>query len=244
MTATAFSDVAEPTACLVPPGEPGELDPLKPFNDAAEVLTPSGWLFKLAELYTGQDPLKWAEKFLTGDWDAFAKCASAWRETGHACEGVARNLRSGSTRIDATWDGNAAETAARYFSALAGNLEEFHASFGAMGTEYLVVAQSVMYAGAAIGDCLGAILDALITGTLIAVAEAATGGAAAAAAAALGTQELLTILREWEHMTLLATEAQMCLHAGYGVLGRIGAEALASLNSFPVPRAGYDHPAV
>ncbi|MFF7728029.1 hypothetical protein [Streptomyces sp. NPDC008001] len=230
----------------MPPGKPEdwELDPLKAFNDAAEALSPAGWLLKLAELYVGEDPLKWAEKFLTGDWDAYSTCASAWRETGRACAAVARNLRSGSTRIDAVWDGNAAESAARYFSALAGNLEDFHASLDTMSTEYLAVAQAVMYAGAAIGDCLGAMLDALITTSLITAAGAATGGTAAAAAAAMGTRELLMILKEWENMIRIATALQKRVHAGHGVLGRIGAEALAGLSTFPVPRAGYDHPAV
>ncbi|GGX95073.1 hypothetical protein [Streptomyces hiroshimensis] len=245
MTTASFPDVTEPTACLVPPGEPEEFaDPLKPFNDAAEFLTPSGWLFKLAELYVGENPLTWAKQSLAGDWKAYVTCASAWRETGRACEGIARNLRSGNTRIGAAWDGNAAEAGAHYFSALAGNLADFHASLDAMGSEYLAVAQAVSYAGEAVGDCLGAMLDALITTSLIATAEAATGGSAAVAAAAFGTQELLSILREWECMIQLIAGAQAQVHAGYGTLARTGAEALAGLNAFPVPRTGYDHPAV
>ncbi|QLE71592.1 hypothetical protein FGW37_08245 [Streptomyces rectiverticillatus] len=242
---TDFADVTEPAACLVPPGEPEDfLDPLKPLNDVVEFLSPSGWLFKLAELYLPTDPVKWAKESFAGDWKAYARCVSAWQETGRACDGVARNLRSGSARIDATWDGNAAEAAAHYFSALAGNLADFRTALDAMGVEYLVIAQSVSSAGAAVGDCLGAIVDALITLALAAAVEAASGGSAAVAAAALGTEELLTILREWERMVRIVAAAQAVMHAGHGTLVRLGTEALAGLNAFALPGASYDHPAV
>ncbi|MFC5146539.1 hypothetical protein [Streptomyces aureoversilis] len=242
---THFADVTEPTACLVPPAEPEEfLDPMKPLNDVAELLSPSGWLFKLAELYLPKDPVKWAKESFAGDWEAYARCVSAWQATGRACDGVARNLRSGSARIDVTWDGNAAGAAALYFAALAGNLVDFRTALDAMGVEYLAIAQAVSAAGEAVGDCLGAIVDALIALALAAAVEAASGGTAAVAAAALGTEELLTILREWERMVRCVAAVQALVHAGHGTLVRLGTEALAGLNAFPLPGASYDHPAV
>ncbi|WP_058044910.1 WXG100 family type VII secretion target [Streptomyces roseifaciens] len=242
---THFADVTDPAAYLVPPGEPEDfLDPMKPLNEVAEFLSASGWLFKLAELYLPKDPVKWAKESFAGDWKAYARCVSAWQETGRACDGVARNLRSGSARIDATWDGNAAEAAAHYFSDLAGNLADFRTALDAMGVEYLGIAQSVSSAGEAVGDCLGAIVDALITLALAAAVEAASGGTAAVAAAALGTEELLTILREWERMVRFVAAAQAAMHAGHGTLVRLGTEALAGLNALPLPGASYDHPAV
>ncbi|MFF4216065.1 hypothetical protein [Streptomyces nondiastaticus] len=242
---TGFADVAEPAACLIPPATPADyVDPLEPFNVVADFLSPNQWLLKMIELITGTDPVKWTGEKLAGDWKSYAQCASAWQAMGHACDGIARNLRSGNVRIDAVWDGNAAGSAAHYFAALTGNLEAFHRSLDAMGLEYLALARSVTFAGAGIADCLTAMLDALITVSIEVAASAATGGGAAALAAALGTQELMTILREWERMNELFSAAQTALHAGGAALVRTGAEALTALNAFPVPRAGYDHPAV
>ncbi|MGK5547449.1 hypothetical protein ACSNOH_22345 [Streptomyces sp. URMC 127] len=242
---TGFADVVEPAASLVPPAAPEDFtDPLEPFNAVADFFSPNQWLLKLAELMTGTDPVKWTGEKLAGDWKAYAACASAWQAMGHACDGIARNLRSGGVCVDASWDGNAAGSAAHYFAVLAGNLEEFHRSLDAMGSEYRLIARSVASAAESIADCLTAMLDALITASIEITASAATGGGAAAMAAALGTQELLTVLREWEHMNEFLSAAQTLMHAGTAALARTGAEALTALNTFPVPRTGYDHPAV
>ncbi|MGW2597283.1 hypothetical protein [Streptomyces klenkii] len=242
---TVFTDVAEPAACLVPPAAPADyVDPLEPFNAVADFFSPNQWLLKMAELMTGTDPVKWAGEKLSGDWEAYAECASAWHAMGRACDGIARNLRSGGVRVDASWDGNAAGSAAHYFAALAGNLDEFHRSLDAMGSEYRALAWSVTSTAAAVADCLTAMLDALITVAIEAAASAATGGGAAAMAAALGTQELLTILREWERMNEFLSTAQTLMHAGSAALARTGAEVLTGINAFPLPGTGYDHPAV
>ncbi|MEV4924116.1 hypothetical protein [Streptomyces roseoverticillatus] len=242
---TGFADVVEPAASLVPPAAPEEYaDPLEFFNVVADFLSPNQWLLKMTELITGTDPVKWAGEKLAGDWKSYAACASAWQAMGHACDGIARNLRSGNTRIDAAWDGNAAGSAAHYFAALAGSLEEFHRSLDAMGAEYLAISRSVTFAAAGIADCLTAMLDALITASIEVTASAATGGGAAVMAAALGTEELLTILREWEHMNEFFSAAQTVMHAGSAALVRTGAETLTALSAFPVPRTAYDHPAV
>ncbi|MGK5728451.1 hypothetical protein [Streptomyces sp. URMC 124] len=242
---TGFVDVTEPVASLVPPVTPAEsIDPLGPLNAVADFLSPSQWIFKIAELMLETDPVKWAGEQLSGDWKSYAACASAWRGMGHACEGIARNIRSGGVRIDASWDGNAAGSAAHYFGALAGSVEEFHRSLDAMGTEYDAIAGAVTSAAAAIADCLTVMFDVLITVSIEVAASAATGGGAAAMVAALGTWELLTILKEWERMNAFLSAAQTLMHAGHAALARTGAEVLSALNAFPVPRTGYDHPAV
>ncbi|PHQ53388.1 hypothetical protein BLA24_01520 [Streptomyces cinnamoneus] len=188
---TQFVDVREPTACLKPPGEPEDfLDPLESINAVCDVLTPGSWLLKLAELMLPRDPVAWAQEQLAGDWKAYAKCSETWRRAGQACDAVARNIDAGVKDIDATWDGNAAEAALRYFDALRGDLEEFRTSLQAMGDEYLAVAQAVSAAGQAIGECIGAITDALVTGAIAAAASTALGwtGWAAAMGYALGAQ--------------------------------------------------------
>ncbi|MEV4442310.1 hypothetical protein AB0K09_25540 [Streptomyces sp. NPDC049577] len=243
----AFADIAHPTAFLTAPREPEEFaDPLKTINEVADFLTPASWLVKLAELVLGTDPVKWAQTKFAGDWKAYARCAEAWRNLGRACDAMARNLDAGNRHADRTWDGNAADAAFAYFDTLRRDLEEFRDSLDVMSDEYRAVARAVSATGEAMGECLLAILDALITVAITTAAGTATGwtGCGAVMGYALGAQEARFILQQWERMTELLNTAQLAVNACYGTIGRVGGEAMAKLNRFQLPRAGYDHPAV
>ncbi|MEU4212027.1 WXG100 family type VII secretion target [Streptomyces sp. NPDC026206] len=242
-----FTDVVQPTTYLIPPAKPDEFaDPLLPINAVCEVLSPGGWLIKLAELMLPKDPVKWTQEQLAGDWATYAKCAESWQRMGQACGALARNMESGGRRIDVTWDGNAADAALLYFDALRKNLEEMQDALDAMSDEYRAVARSVSMTGQAIGGCISAIVDALLTMSISAAASAAFGwtGCAAAMGYAIGAMEAEVILKEWERMTRLISYAQLAMNASYGVMEHVGGEVMAKLNAFPLPRASYDHPAV
>ncbi|GHF66555.1 hypothetical protein GCM10010218_55170 [Streptomyces mashuensis] len=239
-----MTDVAD---CLRPPGVPaGFADPLAALNAAGDVLSPGSWLLKLAELVLPEDPVAWAQRQLAGDWETYARCAEAWRRTGHACRVLARDVGAGRGRAAPGWQGNAADAAFAYFDALRADLLEFHHALAAMGEEYVAVAQAVAATANAVGECVSAIADALVTAALAAAASTALGwtGCAALMGYALGAEEARVILREWERMTRLVNAAQLAVNAGYGAMGRAGGQALARLHAFPLPRDDYDHPAV
>ncbi|MEU5051837.1 hypothetical protein [Streptomyces sp. NPDC021096] len=242
-----FTDVVQPTEYLVPPRKPEEFtDPLLSVNAVCDFLSPGGWFLKLAELMLPRNPVEWAQEQLAGDWAAYAKCAESWQRMGQACGAVARNVESGGRGIARTWDGNAAEAALLYFDALRKNLEDVREALDRMGDEYRAVAQSISLTGQAIGGCISAMVDALVTMSITAAATAALGwtGCAAAMGYAIGAMEAQVILKEWQRMTRLISAAQLAVNSGYAVMGHIGGEVMAKLNAFPLPRAGYDHPAV
>ncbi|GHG71416.1 hypothetical protein [Streptomyces griseocarneus] len=242
-----FTDVAEPTTYLVAPAEPDEFtDPMKAINAVGDVLSPGSWLLKLAELMLPKDPVEWAQHIFAGNWKAYAECSQAWRNLGRSCEALARNLESGNATIDASWHGNAADSAFLYFDALRRNLEEFRDSLYTMSGEYVAIAQSVAVAAEAVSQCIGAIVDAVVTAAIAAAASTAAGwtGWAAAMGYALGAAEARIILKEWGRMTHLVNAAQVSVSAGYAAIERVGGDITARLNAFPLPRASYDHPAV
>ncbi|MCA6091739.1 hypothetical protein LE181_06105 [Streptomyces sp. SCA3-4] len=242
-----FPDAAEPTAFLARPKVPEEFfDPLIAITAAGDVFSPGGWFLKLAELMLPTDPVEWAQEQLVGDWKAYAACSQAWRNAGRACGAIARNVEAGSKRIDATWDGHAAEAAIDYFEALRKNLDDVQGALDTMAEEYRVVTESIARTGQAIGGCISAIIDALVSISVTTAASTALGwtGGAAALGYALGAMEVQVILKEWERMSLLVNAAQLAMNTSYSVMGRTGGEILARVHALPVPRASYDHPAV
>ncbi|MFI9200911.1 WXG100 family type VII secretion target [Streptomyces sp. NPDC053048] len=242
-----FADVADPASHLVPPVKPAEfIDPMDPINAVGDVLGPGTWLMKLAELMLPRNPVEFAQNVFAGDWEAYAECAEAWRNLGRSCEALARNLEAGNGRIDATWHGNAADAAFRYFDTLRRDLEEFRDSLDAMSGEYLAIAQSVSVSAEAVGQCIGAMIDAAVTAVIAAAASTAAGwtGWAAAMGYALGAAEAQIILKQWARMTDLVNAAQVSVNTGYASIERVGGEITARLNAFPLPRTSYDHPAV
>ncbi|MHA7958903.1 WXG100 family type VII secretion target [Streptomyces sp. L500] len=242
-----FADVAEPTRHLTPPQKPAEfVHPLKPVNDVGDFLSPAGWFLKLAELMVPGDPMEYAKHALAGDWESYARCADVWRNLGRSCDDLARNLGSGTGAVRATWQGNAADAAHGYFDALRKNLEDARDALYAIDDEYREIARSVAYTGEAVAACVSAILDALITVSIAVAASAASGwtGWGAAMGYALGAAEAKTILAEWAAMTNLLNAAQVAMNVSCAAIGRTGGEIAASLGAFPLPRTGYDHPAV
>ncbi|MBT2387781.1 hypothetical protein [Streptomyces sp. ISL-11] len=243
----AFTDAAEPTAYLTPPGKPADFtDPLSPINAACAVLSPGSWLLKIIELVLPHDPVKWLEDTFAGDWAAYARCAETWDNLGKACGAVARNLDGGNKTLSRSWDGAAADAAFHYFEVLRKDLCEISSSLTAMSREYTAVAQGVAAAAEAIAECVSAMIDAAMTVCVVEAAAAALSwtGWAVAMGYALGAAEAQVIAAQWERATKLVNSAQLLMNASYAVLGRVGGELAAKLQTFPLPRHAYDHPAV
>ncbi|MEV4435374.1 hypothetical protein [Streptomyces sp. NPDC049585] len=243
----SFHDVASPTAPLTPPHKPaGFVDPLHAVNAVGDVLSPTGWLVKLAELVLGEDPVEWLEAHLAGDWESFARCAETWHNLARATDALARNIGSGTAGSESVWEGNAADAARTYFTVLRTHLEGIRDELHAVGEEYLVISRSVCATGQAVGEGLSLLMDALITGALAAAVGTVSGwtGWGAAMGYALGAAEARVALKEWERITALVNAAQVVMNTSCAVIGRSGGEIAARLGTFPLPRTGYDHPAV
>ncbi|MCD9142248.1 hypothetical protein [Streptomyces albireticuli] len=243
----SFTDTARPLDHLAPPKTPDDfVNPLEPINEACAFLSPGSWALKAVELMLPCDPVERVQQAFAGNWKAYASCSGVWRDLGEACGALARNLEGGNRDLDRIWDGAAADAAVRYFDALRKDLHGIRRALIRLGDEYLVVAQAVSAAASALGECLSALVDAAVSWYITQAASSALSwtGWAAATGYALGAVEAQIMLAEWARATEIINHAQLVMNAGCGVLGRLVGEIAAQLNTFPLPRRAYHHPAV
>ncbi|MGK5628711.1 hypothetical protein [Streptomyces sp. URMC 123] len=242
-----FSDVADAAACLKPPKAPAEyVSPLKPLNDIGDLISPAAWLSELLEIALGKNPMEEAQRHFGGDWEAYATSAEAWHNLGRACSAMARNLESGNVRLSATWQGCAADAAFQYFDTLRRKLQGVASSLDAMRVEYETVAQGVWAAAEMVAQILATIVDLCATWAICAAAGTAMSwtGWGAAVGYGVGALQAVKVIERWDEATEWVNKSQLVVNASCGVLARLGGELAAQLNTFPLPRDGYDHPAV
>jgi uncharacterized protein YukE len=244
----SFADLAEPTVHLKAPGTPAELKaptPLQIFNDAGDLVSPTGWAMQVCDWAFGFNPLEKALSVVTGDWEEFAKCAEAWENLSKMCGDLAGNVRSGNKALDATWDGNAADAAFVYFQQLEQDIAKIQESLGDMHGHYMVIARGVWQMAEALKGFISGILDA----AAIAAVEAAAGAAlswtgwGAAVGAGLVALEIANMLKLWAQATKAIGDCQGIANGALGLIEVVIAGAAPLLEDFPLPEAAYDNPA-
>lgn len=242
-----YADVARATARLTAPGEPERfVAPLRILDGVSTLISPAAWAAEILALVFDFDPLEEAQRYLAGDWEAYARCAELWANLARFCEDLAANLEAGNRRVGAAWDGHAADAAQAYFDSLAENLQDIKCSLETMHTQYLVTASGVSTTADAVGQLLGQIGDSAATAAICWAAGTALSwtGWGAVSGYAVGACELVRIGELWAEVTRTVNALRWKTDAAYGVLATVGAEVAGGFNEFPLPPAGYTHPAV
>jgi hypothetical protein len=239
--------VDEPTRHLVTPQAPepsvsaGYADPFDFFT----ILSPTDWIATFLKELTGRDPLGWISSSFMGEWEALAKCGTAYHNLARACQDLGVNIQEGELLLDASWAGNANDAAHAYFCDLASKVSAMQFALDAAADDYADAARGTWLFASQVKNLLEATVDSAV----IAAACTAAGtalietGVGAVVGYGLATLEVARILE------LLARAGQIIHIAGLAIEGLTGgimnlADQGGSLASYPLPAAAYDHPSV
>ncbi|WP_406481128.1 hypothetical protein [Streptomyces platensis] len=222
---------------------------IKTFGTALDITSPSAWVMEGIKLIFGWDILGDVSQWLVGDWQSYIDCAGAWDNLAKFCGSVAENVSHGNYVLDATWNGNAANTAFDYFDALSEKLSGAQKSFEDLRDNYLMLSRAIFGFAETVKSGIADILDmALEVGiaAAAAAAEAGTGIGAIAAVANLAfiAERGMRMLKTYE--TLL--NAYGLMMKGITLLFSLGCASMTKssdeIKAFPVVGGGYNNPAV
>lgn len=170
-----FVDGVEPTSYLKAIGEPEEpRDPLTVFQEALDNLDPGAWVLKAINAICGYNPVEQAFEKLGGNWVAYGKCATMYRNLGQFFEAVGWNLKFGNDSLDGWWSGQAADAAWIHFDDLAQRCIAHKDVLNRMADQYDIAKNSAYHFAIAGGPIAAAIIDAAIVAAVAAAAGTAT----------------------------------------------------------------------
>ncbi|MDG4857178.1 WXG100 family type VII secretion target [Streptomyces sp. T-3] len=246
---SAFSDVVDPMSFLTPPGQPEAFPqgtPAKIIGGISDALSPTYWITTAFDIILGVNPLDEAVQWFAGDWEAFAKAGEALQNVGKALDGVADNIKSGNSALDATWDGNAADAAYVYFDEFAKKLGDCKETFESLKAVYDDLAQSAYTNAQGLKGILGAICDTAIIIGVAAAAGTITAGTVIGPAFfySVAAFEVGRLIALWGEATNLFSTTQNHFNVGTGLVTQFGAEFYAHFVNFPEVGGSYDNQAV
>ncbi|MGW5645232.1 hypothetical protein ACWEV3_32440 [Saccharopolyspora sp. NPDC003752] len=125
------------------------------------------------------DPIDWVLECFIGEWKAWAKCALAWEACSVATKGIAENFTPALVKLPEIWEGNAAETAADYFSRLQQAILTESEAFHALGERYKLYMEMVYEVQMTCNDAINTIIDLALDALLLVpslVVDVVTGG--------------------------------------------------------------------
>ncbi|MGW7515605.1 hypothetical protein ACWGJ2_08420 [Streptomyces sp. NPDC054796] len=245
---TGFRDTTEPTSRLTPPKPPDEFSrgALDTFNDVSDALSPSAWVLEVYEIAFGFNPVDEIVNCFSGDWESFGRCADAWKNLGKMCGDISTNLGSGNREIDASWHGNAADSAYLYFESLRGKVDDYDHPLSELSAQYLSITHAV-YSGAeaAKGVLLALVDDAIITAILLAEGSLLSWtGVGAAVGYGVASVHIARLIEHWGQLTKIIAKAQNAVNGSVFLIQGSSSALASQLTDFPVPGTAYDHPAV
>lgn len=243
----AFTDLTEPTSHLTPPKKPSEFtNPLKPINDAGDLISPTYWVNEILSIALGFNPKEKAQEYFAGDWEEYSKCSEAWGNLAQLCSGVSKNITSGNKLLDKTWVGNAADAAYVYFKDVADKCNELHSELDALKNEYFVIAEGVWSTAELVGTGISTIGDLAATAAISAAAGSLlswTGWGMAVGYGVAATQ-ILQIIEKWGEITKTINDFQLIFHTGMATLGMTAGGIATKFADFPLPKDPYNNPVV
>lgn len=247
----SFTDTADPSAELKAPSTPENFSH-GPINDGIETLSnwlsPTYWSLEAIKFVfqAEKDPLEQALDWFTGDWAEYAKCGEMWSNSGSAMNAVSANIANGNAKLDASWDGNAADTAYVYFSELSKEIDKLGDNLKDLETHYTQLALAVFEGMNTVKGILSAMADSLIlielevaAGTLL--AETGVGLLIGYGAA---IYEVTRVIRLWGKATATYTSTMNAVKAAVSASSLLTGSLGISLQKLPAPGESYDHPAV
>lgn len=161
-------DELEPKAGDVEKYTRDGLDLLSFADEARKLIT---WVSTTFGIYEG-DPVEWVFTWLTGNWEAWAKCALVWQACGKAVDDMAANFEPTFIKLMEVWQGNAAEAALEYFAELRRSTAVEADAFGVIYQQYKLITELIHEMKQYINDFVNALISAAIDAVLM----VATGG--------------------------------------------------------------------
>ncbi|MBR7676252.1 hypothetical protein [Streptomyces daliensis] len=212
----------------------------------SDALSPTAWVLEVYEMVFGFNPLDETLQWFTGDWQAFARCAEAWKNLGSMCDDIAANIQGGNRELDASWQGHAADMAYLYFDTLQQKTVNYNSSLTKLSGEYREIAHAVFSAAEAAKGVLAALADdVIITAVLLAEGTAFSWtGVGAAVGYGVASIHIARMLKHWGQITETLSRTQNTVNASVGIIQGLSATLASQLMTFPVPGTAYDHPAV
>jgi uncharacterized protein YukE len=233
-----------PADTLVPPSDRAGLpDVVNDLLAIPDLVSPSFWLNEMIKVTLGVDPLAETARHLGGDWRGIAVAGDALDHLARFDAAVAGALDRENDRVAESWDGNAAEAAARYFDDLAAAVRTHGPALQALAAELGTTADGIWSIAEVVKGLLVELTDSLIAGAVClaagtALLETGVGAVAGYAAAAWyawrATSAWAEVLTQLSHAVLAA---KALVGASAVLVGR-----LDELASMPLPAAAYDHP--
>jgi hypothetical protein len=239
--------VEDPTQYLVRPEEPdsaltkGFVNPLDIFN----YLSPSAWLNAAIAEVTGFDVIGWMSESVGGDWAAMYRFGDAVGNLGSCLRQLGTNVRQAAFDMDAHWSGNAADAALRYLFDLGGAVSGQQESLDEVKDRYQKAALGAFLLADELGNIAQAMADRAILMGISAAAGALASETGIGAAAGYGAAALIAL-----DILNLVNRASFKINTfGGSIMGLFGlvldaGQQGGDLSKVPLPRAGYDHPAV
>ncbi|MER6842879.1 hypothetical protein [Streptomyces platensis] len=221
---------------------------IKTFGTGLDVASPSAWVNEGIKLVFGWDILGDFSQWVAGDWQSYIECAGIWDNLAKLCGAVSDNVSHGNYVLEATWNGNAADTAYDYFDSLAEKLSGAKESFETLRDGYIQMSTGVFGFAETVKAGMADICDwALEIGIAAAAAwaETATGVGAIAAIAnlALMADRARRMFETYEKLL----DAYGLAMKGITLLFSVGGTSMAKtgdeVKAFPVVGHGYDNPA-
>jgi len=240
-----FADVYEPTEHLKVPADPKSIPNPKGPLALLDAISPATWVNEFLKAICDYDPLEEFTKHFAGDWTAYAKCGEAYRRIGECINDAGGNIRHGSEKLAAVWEGNASERAQEYFGSTGKILGNKDKELAEVEDQYDLAARSVWSSAEAASDIIKTIFDLAAIAAVSALAGAATSWSGGGAVVGYGVAALsvVEIVEEIDALTKTFNAASTTVHAISALIEGMVADS-GEVKLTPLPDVPYHHPAV
>jgi uncharacterized protein YukE len=160
-TAAGYNDIRDPSFHVKVEPQPQEVREWidKVLNSITDSTSITAGVLRVVEELTGRKPVEEMVEFVSGDWEAFSKCADVWDSVAGVLEDVAYNIDHGNAAMDHGWQGDASEAAYTFFTQLADALMSLSAKFKELSEGYQQYAVWVMQITTILADLIKLALD-------------------------------------------------------------------------------------
>jgi uncharacterized protein YukE len=174
----------------------------------------------------GVNPFEEGAKFLAGDYEGFSRAGDAVTRLGQYFGACAEQIRASAAEPAASWIGEAADAAQKYFVRLVGGLTELQTSCASIGKELQQVATSIYFLGQGFASFLQELADIAIAAGLVALAGTATAETGVGPVLAVAAEAYLAWEARQAWIKAMAYHGRAVM-VGQGVVGLMGSFLMA-----------------
>lgn len=215
----------------------------------ANAVSPAFWLNGIIKTITGFDALTTITDYVAGDWAAIQQAGTAIENLAKYNVVYADGINAAAKDFEASWRGNAADSARTYFASLAGGLgkqvdplQEIADEIKAFALSSYGLAQTISGLVQTLFDlaAMWAIKQVAVAALSATVAGAPAAAAMEAAAALDAARMIKTWIDIWGKLGLMWAGSE-------GTIGAISAGLNGAIDSADLPAIkadSYDHPGV